>query len=319
MTKLVTGGTGYIGSETVRQLVYRGEEVVVFDIALNLNRIKDVENKVKIVQGDIGNFSEVLNVVKDHKVDAIYHMGSMLAFASELNPWASFHTNVQGTFHVFEAARLFDVQKVLLASSRGTFGLGIGEVVDDWTLQRPIVFYGWGKLYSEGMGRWYSGKFGFEFRSVRYPMIIAPGVRTRGHWAPAMIEDAMKGRPHFSEYGSPSSTGPWLYVKDAARAAIEILDAPLEKVQTMNYNVAGTAEMVSAKGLEECLMERHPGFRVEYKNKNEIVQKVTTKVFSDAYARKEWGWKSEFDTMETIVEQFEKDAGQYPERYNIAP
>jgi threonine 3-dehydrogenase len=319
MAKLVTGGTGYIGSETVRQLVARGEEVVVFDIALNVYRIKDVENKVKIIQGDVGNFSEVLNVVKDNKIDAIYHMGSMLAFASENNPWASFRTNVEGTYYILEAARLFDVKKVLVASSRGTFGLGIGEEVDDWTIQRPIVFYGWGKLYSEGMGRWYSGKFGMDFHAIRYPMMIAPGVRTRGHWAPAMIEDAIKGKPHFCEYGTPSSNGPWLYQKDAARAAVEMLDAPREKTKTMNYNIAGTQEMVSAKALEAYLKERYPGFEVTYKSKDEAVQKVTTKVFSDSYARKEWGWKSEFDTMEIIVEQFIKDAGEYPERYNINP
>lgn len=317
MAKLVTGGTGYIGSETVRQLVARGEEVVVFDIALNIYRIKDVEDKVKIVQGDVGNFSEVLNVVKDYKIDTIYHMGSMLAFATEQNPWASFRTNVEGTYYVFEAARLFGVEKVLMASSRGTFGLGIGEVVDDWTLQRPLVFYGCGKLYSEGMGRWYAGRFGIDFCAIRYPMMIAPGVRTRGHWAPAMIEDAMNGKPHFCEYGTPSSNGPWLYVKDAARAAIEALDAPEDKRQTMNYNIAGTPEMVWAKDVEAYLKEKHPGFEVAYKSTNEAVKKVTTKVFSDSYARKEWGWKSEFDTMEAIVEQFEKDAKEHPERYNI--
>jgi nucleoside-diphosphate-sugar epimerase len=190
-------------------------------------------------------------------------------------------------------------------------------VVDDWTLQRPIVFYGWGKLYSEGMGRWYSGKFGLKFCSIRYPMMIAPGVRSRGHWAPAMIEDAMKGKNHFCEYGAPSSSGPWLYLKDAARSAIEILDTPKEKLATMNYNVAGTSEMVTAKAVEAYLKVRHPGFEVEYKSKDEAVQKVTTKVFSDSYARKEWGWKSEFDTMEAIVEQFEKDAKDHPERYGI--
>lgn len=307
MAKLVTGGTGLIGSEIARQLVTLGEEVVVFDIALNRQRILEIEDKITLVQGDVGNFSEVMNVVKGYGVDAIFHMGSMLAFASEQNPWASFRTNVQGTMHVFEAARLFGVEKMLLASSRGTFGLGIGEEVDDWTLQRPLIFYGWGKLYTEGIGRWYSGRFGLKFHAIRYPMIIAPGVRTRGHWAPAMIEDAINGASHLSEYGTPDSSGPWLYIKDAARASIEALDAPKENMATMNYNIAGTREMVVAKDLAAYLKKRFPGFQVDYKEKEEKVQKVTTKVFSDRCAREEWGWKPEFDTMEAIVEQFERD------------
>ena len=76
----------------------------------------------------------------------------------------------------------------------------------------------------------------------------------------------------------------------------------------MNYNIAGTPEMVSAKSLENYLKQKHPGFEVTYKSKDEAVHKVTTKVFSDAYARKEWGWRPQFDSMEAIVEQFEMDA-----------
>ncbi len=65
MAKLITGGTGYIGAELAHILANRGEEVILFDIAINRYRIENTENKVKMVHGDLGNFSEVLNVVKD--------------------------------------------------------------------------------------------------------------------------------------------------------------------------------------------------------------------------------------------------------------
>ena len=99
MSKLITGGTGYIGAELAHILVEHGDEVILFDIVINHNRIADIENKVKIVQGDLGNWSEVLNVVKDNNVTEIYHLGSMLTYMSELNPWASFRTNVIGTYN----------------------------------------------------------------------------------------------------------------------------------------------------------------------------------------------------------------------------
>ena len=324
MAKLVTGGTGYIGSETVRQLVNRGEEVVAMvnqrrtsDTLVNRYRIADIEKKIKIVGGDLGNFSQVLNIVKDNKIDAIYHIGGMLRYESELNPWASFQTNVLGTYHVFEAARLFDVPKIMFTSSAGTFQLGIGDVVDDWTIQRPISFYACGKLYCEGMGRWYSTKFGLAFRSVRYPMVIAPNVRTPGHWAPPMIEDAILGKPHVCHLGMLDFSGPSIYISDAAKAAIDVLDAPREKIQTMNYNVAGTPDATSARDLEALLKKRYPGFQVSYKSEACNPQRPTPKVFSDHYARKEWGWQPEFSTIAAIVEQFEKDLKEHPARYNL--
>ena len=324
MAKLVTGGAGYIGSEAVRQLVNRGEEVAVFDIAINRYRIEDIEKKVNIVRGDLGNFNEVLNVFRENKFDAVYHMGSLLSYASELNPWAAFRSNVLGTYHVLEAARLFGMPKVMVTSTQGTYGLGIGEVIDDWTIQRPLGFYGVGKLYGEGLGRWYSSKFGLDFRSVRYALMIGPNVRTPGHWAPPMIEDAILGKPNICQFATPDSVGSWIYITDAAKAAVDILDAPKEKIQTMNYNVTGIPEVVSAKETEAYLKKRYPSFQVTYQADPVLVAMGSRrrmaspiKVFNDSQARKEWGWQPNFATVESIVTQFEKDMKSNPRRYGL--
>jgi threonine 3-dehydrogenase len=320
MAKLVSGGTGYVGSETVRQLVNRGEQVVVFDIVINHHRIEDVENKVKIVRGDLGDFSEVLNLMRDNKIDAIYHMGAMLTHMSELNPWTSFRSNVLGTYHILEAARLFDVPKMVFTSSVGTFGLGTQGIVSDTSLQRPITLYGCGKLYGEGLGRWYASKFGLDFRSVRYPQMISPGVHTPGHWAPPMIEDALTGRPvNDCIYGSPETATPMIYVADAAKAAVDILDAPRERIRMMNYNVAGIPDVVPARELETFLKTRHSEFGVNYKvdplagTTHRRTSKMTR--FDDSFARKEWGWSPAYSTLEAIVSQFDRDLKAYPSRY----
>src|SRR5512136_512574 len=202
MAKLITGGTGYIGAELAHILAGRGEEVVLFDVAIAGYRIEDIKNKVKVVRGDLSNWSEVANVVKENKITEIYHMGALLTLVSESNPWASFRVNVIGTYNILEAARLFDVEKMMFTSSLGTYGLGITDVIDDLTIQRPTNFYGCGKLYCEGLGRWYMNKFGIDFRSIRYPAMVGPGVRTPGHWIPPMIEDAVLGRPHECLYAS---------------------------------------------------------------------------------------------------------------------
>jgi nucleoside-diphosphate-sugar epimerase len=319
MTKLITGGTGYIGSELAHIFVDRGEQVVLFDIAENAFRIDDIKKKVKVVLGDVASFSEVLNVVKENKISQIYHLGSVLTYMSEVNPWASFHTNVIGTYNVLEAARLYGVEQMMFASTIGTFGLNIDEVFTDITIQRPINMYGCGKLYGECLGRYYRERFGIDFRSVRYTPIVGPGVRTPGHWAPVLIEDAILGKPHIC-CGTPESTISLTYVRDAARAADMLLQAPEERIKMVNYNVAGVQAVVTAKQIEALLMKRFPQTDITYTLDLTLqVARVHNilKIFDDSNAREEWSWQPEYDTPEKVIDIFEKDIREYPSRYGL--
>ena len=322
MAKLITGGTGYIGAELAHLLVERGEEVVLFDIIINEYRIEDIKNKVKMVRGDLGNWSEVLNVVKDNKITDIYHMGSMLTFVSEGNPWGSFRANIIGTYNVLEAARLFGVKKMMFTSTGGTYGYNKTEVIDDLTIQRPVTIYGCGKLYGEGLGRWFMNKFGLDFRSIRYPLMIGPNVRTAGHWAPHMIGDSIKGTPHKSTYADPEAAGPMIYLTDAARAADMVLQAPKEKIQMVNYCVASLPDAVSAKELETILTKRYPGTKVTYNLDPAVAERRRrfgpVKRFDDSCARKEWGWSPLITTTEAMIAQFEKDMKGHPKRFGLA-
>src|SRR5215831_18887110 len=124
MTVLITGGTGFIGAEVVRLLLARGEQrPVVFHVSTNTKRLGDVLDQVELVRGDLGNFNHILDVVKKVKPTAIYHLGATLSVPSEADPSSAIYTNAMGTFHVLEAARLFDVPQVLFSSSIGTYGL----------------------------------------------------------------------------------------------------------------------------------------------------------------------------------------------------
>ena len=321
MAKLITGGTGYIGAELAHILADRGEKVVLFDITINRHRIEDIESKVKVVRGDLGNFSEVINVVKDNNITEIYHMGAMLTYMSELNPWASFQSNVIGSYNVLEAARLFNVEKMMFTSTLGTFGLQGDEVCTDISIQRPITLYGCGKLYIEGLGRFYSNKFGLDFRSIRYAHMIGPNVRTRGHWAPPMIEDAISGNPNECIYGAPETKASLIYVRDAARAADMVLQAPKENIKMMNYNVAGIPAVVSAGELETFLTKRFPKTKVTYKFDPALQtlhgRHAVMNVFDDSYARNEWGWKPQYSTLDAIIDIYEEDMKDHPKRYGL--
>lgn len=339
MAKLITGGMGYVGSELAHILVERGEEVVLFDITINRRRVEDIENRVKIVQGDLGNFSDVLNVVRDNHITEIYHLGSMVTYRSELNPSASFQANVIGSCNVLEAARLFGVKKMMFTSSQGTFNLDLpeGKPVTDLTIQRPLTVYGCAKLYIEGMGRVYRRRYGLDFRSIRYSCTVGPNIRGNPLiWAPALMEDAILGKPHQCVFAIPESRCSLIYIRDAARAADMVLQAPMENIKMVNYNVTGIPAVTTARELETILRKRFPNTKVTYgidptiqeglrigsatdKHVDEGYEKraSTTTVFDDSFARKEWGWKPQWTTPEAIIDIFEKDLKEHPQRFGM--
>ena len=207
--------------------------------------------------------------------------------------------------HILEAARLFGVRQVMFASSVGTYGLGAGDTITDDTIQRPFTFYGCAKLWGEGVGGWYSRKYGLDFRSLRYAQMVGPGVRTSWHWAPAMIEDTILGRPHESVEGNPDATVSMIYISDAARAADAMMQAPRERIKTMNYNVMGDGRVITARELEAYLKSRYPGTVITYR-RPETGKPPNVKRYDDAAARREWGWKPQFDSTESIVSAFER-------------
>ncbi len=321
MAKLITGGTGFIGAELARMLLDRQEEVVLFDVVPNPERIKGLEDKVKLVLGNLANYSEVFNVVKDHRIEGIYHLGGMLTIPSNINPWASFQSNVNGTLHVLEAARLLNVEKIVFASSIGTYGLDITSLITDATLQRPTTMYGIGKLYCEHLGMFYRNRFGLDFRSVRYPSVIGPGVKTPGvaQYNPWMIEHAALDKS-YECFVTEETKCPVIYFKDAAICIDLLYQAPREKIKSLNYNVAGVTPVQTAKELEKIIKKFVPSFRVTYKPDAKVMEfykNFHVDVFDDSRARTEWGWESRYPNFDIVVRDFMEEMKRNPERYGL--
>ncbi len=316
MAILITGGTGFIGAEVARVLAKKGERPIVFDINDRKTLLKGVEDKVTVIKGDVSNYSHVFNVVKQQKIDVIYHLGAMLSVPSDADPWSSFRVNAQGTFHVLEAARILGVKKVILSSTLATYGLDIQEpVIDDYTLQRPTLFYGCTKVFGELMGRFYKRKFGLDFRGVRYPAIIGPGVRTPGivqynAWA---IEEAFKGNL-FKIWVTPETRCAAMYYKDAALSIVKCAEAPLEKIKMGVYIVGGL--YLSAQELVDNIKKFLPKARLEFApemDKVEII-KGLSKPIDTRCAREEFGWIDQYP-IERTIEDFIKELKENPEMY----
>jgi threonine 3-dehydrogenase len=320
MSILITGGTGFIGAEVVRLLLNRGEQrPVIFHVSGNTQRLDDVADQVELVRGDLTNFSHVLDAVKKAKPSVIYHLGAMLSVPSEADPASAIHVNAMGTFHILEAARLLEVPQVLFSSSIATYGLGIeGEIVDDMTLQRPLIFYGATKVFCEHMGLFYKRKYGLDFRCVRYPSIVGPGVKTPGgaQYTSWVIEECAKGKP-FTIWTHPDIRVPVLYFKDAARAIVELGQAALDKIKSVNYLLAGIDPITSAGELADIVRVKIAGAQIDFKP-DPAIQPILDKLrvrFDDRRARQEWGWVPHY-TQEQIVDDFLSEMRLHADRYS---
>jgi threonine 3-dehydrogenase len=318
MGVMVTGGTGFIGAALVRLLLQRGEkDIVAFHRNPAKRTLDDVADRVTLVQGDLGIFSHVLEVVNTHRPKIIYHLGAMLTIPSDADPPAAFQANVAGTFHILEAARLFSVEQVLFASSIGSYALDIqSEVIDDYTVQRPVSMYGVNKIFGENLGRYYKQRYGLDFRGLRYPGIIGPGFRTPSlaQYASQLIEESFKGRP-FTLHMAPDSTFPLLYVKDAALAMIKLGQAPVDDIKLVNYVINGVEPLRTAQELVDMVNMRLPDAQLTFDPDPRLTRIYHgMRPFDDRGAREEWGWQPEYD-YERLMDDFITELRKYPERY----
>ena len=317
MSTLITGGTGFIAAEIVRILVGHGEtDITIFDINDSTHRLDDVADKVRIVRGDVGDMSHVLTAVRDCSPSVIYHLAGMLSVSCEEDPHSSIRVNAMGTYHVLEAARLFDVNRVIFSSSIGTYGSGIsGDSIDDLTLQRPILLYGACKLFGENLGQFYRRKYGVDFRGWRYPPVVGPGVKSPGvtqyvSWA---IEESGKGNP-FSIWVRPETRVPVLYFKDVARATVELASASPENIETINYLLGGA--MPSAGELVDMGTKKLPEARIDFDvdEERQALLEHAVRPIDDRFARKEWGWQATYG-LEEMVDDFLLEVQEHPQRY----
>lgn len=307
MAILITGGSGFIGLKLSKALLERGNQVILFDIVPPEKEIKEVR-QWSFVNGNISNWAEVCNVIRDWKIEHIFHLAAMLSAQCEANPWAAFQVNALGTYHILEASRLFGVKKVIFTSSMGTYGVIPGGVVNDETIQRPPIMYGVTKVFGELLGLYYHRRFGIDFRGVRFPQLLGPGVKSEGYgqYNPKMIESAIRGIP-FEAWVTKETSIPIMYIKDAIRCLLELFEADERKIKTRVYNVGQITPPPTAGDLLEEIRKHIPNVPITFKPDSKAMEVLSTvpKQLDDQKARIEWGWFIYYGLKE-MVEDFIK-------------
>ena len=305
---LITGGTGFVGMKLSKALLERGNQVVLFDILEPQEGGKEGV-KATFIKGNLSNFAEVYNAVKDWKIEHIFHLAGMLVPQCEANPWAAFQANGLGTYYILEASRLFGVKKVIFPSTMGVYENPPDGLADDDTIQRPQSMYGVLKSFSELLGLYYHRKFGIDFRGVRFPNLVGPGTRTQGagQYTAKMIESAIRGIP-FEPWVAKETSLPMMYVKDAVRSLLELFDADESRIKTRIYNIGQISPLLTAGDLLEEIKKHFPKVSITFKPDLKLLENISVmpKQLNNEKARAEWGWSVRYGLKE-MVEDFIKE------------
>ena len=258
---LVVGGTGFIGSYLCKELIKRNAQVIVYDLMPNIQAIEEVKDKVEVVRGDVGDLTNILEVVKRRNIDYIVHLAYLLIPESKKYPAMALKVNCEGTLNIFEAARILDVRRVIWASSIAVYGppeyYGNRPVSED-DPPNPNTLYGACKLFNEHLARHYHKEYGLDIIGLRFTVVYGPG-RIRG--ATAFVKDLIEkpalGLPVKVQYADQEVD--WQYIKDAVNAIILAINA--KKIKHIIFNTRGY--LMSVRDVAEYIRSLIPEAKIE--------------------------------------------------------
>lgn len=317
MTTLITGGTGFIGAEIVRMLLDRDEGPVhVTHRSGNFGRLTGLEDRVELHHLDLTDPDAAGAVVAAVKPRRLFHFGAILTGPGEADPQTLLAANAIGFIRMIEAAREAGTEQMIFASSIGTYGRDLGPgPVTDLSLQRPNSVYGVTKVFGENLGAYYRSRYGLDYRGLRYPSIVGPGVTT---WSLAqytswMIEKPAQGEP-FTVWATPETIIPILYYKDAARAALDLADAPSDTIKAINYLVDGVPPTPNAGQIADAVRRAVPGAEITFEPDPKAALSLARNLqIADATARAEWGWTPTYDLdamVDDVVAEVRRSSGR---------
>lgn len=305
---LVIGALGQLGSELVPALRerYGSDSVVAADI-----RRPDggggVEGPFEVL--DCTDEGVVDDVVSRHGVGTIYHLAAILSATGEADPLRAWRVNMGGLLTVLETARRRGCS-VFTPSSIAAFGPGTPlDPTPQETVQRPTSIYGVTKVAGELLCDYYHSRHGVDTRGVRYPGLISytapPGGGTTDYAVEIFYHALSKGR--YTCFLAPETRLDMMYMPDAVRAAIELMEADPARLRHRNaYNV--TSLQVTPAELAEAIARRIPGFEIEYEIDplRQSIADSWPRRLDDSAAREDWGWAPRYDLDAIVDEMFEE-------------
>ena len=305
---LVTGALGQIGRDLVEALRDKhGQDSVIASDVREVEGLPFVEEggfvRLSVLDGDAMD-----SVIEDEDVGTIYHLAAILSATGEQNPDLCERVNVGGTITVLEAARRHDL-RVYAPSSIAVFGPDAPATAPQITPLNPTTTYGKTKVTGEVMVMNYWKQYGVDTRGIRYPGLVSWKSPAGGGTTDYAVEifHAALNEGHYDCFVGPETRLPMMYMDDAIRATLELMDAPAESIGDARggYNVSGIS--FTAKELADAISERVDGFTCEFKpdHRQEYADSWPDAV-DDSVAKDDWGWKAEYDLTRMVDEMLDR-------------
>ena len=298
---LVIGSSGQIGTELVEELrtIYGVDNVIASDI--NQPQI-ETEGPFEIL--DILNAERLKEVVSKHEIEEVYLLAAMLSATAEKYPEKGWILNMDSLFNVLNLAKEGVIKKVFWPSSIAVFGPTTPKQnTPQYTVMEPNTVYGISKQAGERWCEYYHEKYGVDVRSIRYPGLIGykskPGGGTTDYAVDIFYQAILHGT--YECFLEENTTLPMMYMSDAIRATIEIMQADSEDVKIRSsYNISGIS--FSPKTITEEIQKKCADFSITYNPdyRQKIAESWPASI-NDDHARNDWNWKPDYD-LSNLVE-----------------
>jgi nucleoside-diphosphate-sugar epimerase len=294
---LVIGASGQIGVELTLALrkIYGNANVIASDLR-EQNPL--LEGTGPYVSLDVMN-KEMLHVqVIRQGITQIYLLAAILSATGEKNPGLAWNLNMQGLLNVLDIAREEKLRKVYWPSSIAVFGpTSPKQNCPQQTIIEPTTVYGISKYAGEFWCNYFFQRFGVDVRSLRYPGLISykspPGGGTTDY-AVEIFHEALEEKK-YECFLSEDTYLPMMYMPDAIRATIELMEAPASKISIRtSYNISSMS--FSPKEIAAEIKKQIPEFKMSYKSDyRQAIANSWPQSIDDTVARKDWGWKEDYD------------------------
>ena len=294
---LIIGACGQIGTELTMKLreIHGNDQVIASDIR------EGAEELMQSGPFEILNATDephIKEVVEKYEINQVYLMAAMLSATAEKAPMKAWDLNMDSLFHILNLAKEGKIDKIFWPSSIAVFGPTTPkEDTPQTTIMEPTTVYGISKQTGERWCEYFHRKFGVDVRSIRYPGIISyktlPGGGTTDY-AIEIFHEAIKNS-EYTSFLAKDAALPMMYMDDAIKATIDIMDAPAENIKIRSsYNLAAIS--FTPEILAEEIKKHIKDFKISYEpDFRQSIAESWPSSINDKSAREDWGWDHAFD------------------------
>lgn len=313
-TILLIGAGGQLGSELTQGLwrIYGQDNVIASDIKDPVGILKEGRfEKFDVMQRD-----RLFELLKKNHITQVYHLAALLSATGEKDPRWAWKLNMESLLFVLEAAQELKLHKVYWPSSIAAFGPTTPKVdTPQDTIMDPTTVYGITKLAGELWCEYYFRRYGVDVRSLRYPGLIgwktAPGGGTTDYAVDIYFKAIQE--KHFDCFLSADTYLPMMYMEDAVKATLDLMEAPAEQVKVRkSYNISSMSFCPAQ--IASTIKKHIPEFTISYKpDFRQAIADSWPKSIDDSVARKDWGWQHQYGLEEMTQDILENLLRQEPQ------